>query len=130
MINTRGHCARAKIYVYNQSPVSIRTFRPTTWLSDQRNINACDSPIDAKNLPWLVGCRVVIKCEKVETVTNHGNTIEIQYWLIEKDEINKKYIKIITSSRDGWPPYSLEHWLYLIPKTNIIRKKKRKKKNK
>lgn len=35
----------AKIYVYNQSLVPIRTFRPTTWLSDRRNINACDSPL-------------------------------------------------------------------------------------
>ena len=30
-------------------PCRIRTFRPTTWLSDQRDQNACDSPVDAKN---------------------------------------------------------------------------------
>ena len=41
--NIRGHYARQKLYVYNQSLVPIRTFRPTTWLSDRRNINACDS---------------------------------------------------------------------------------------
>ena len=32
-----------KFYVYNQSPVPIRSFWPTAWLSDRRNINACDS---------------------------------------------------------------------------------------
>ena len=42
--NTRGHYANQKFYVYNQPPVPIRTFRPTTWSSDRRNnINACDS---------------------------------------------------------------------------------------
>ena len=50
MKNTRGHYARQKFYVYNQSLVPIRTFRPTTWLSDRRNINACNSPIDVKNV--------------------------------------------------------------------------------
>lgn len=41
----------AKFYIiqYNQSLVSIRTFHPTTGLSDRRNRNACDSHFDAKS---------------------------------------------------------------------------------
>ena len=46
--NIRGHYARKQFYVYNQSPVPIRTFHPTTWLGDRRNRNACDSPFEAE----------------------------------------------------------------------------------
>ena len=70
----------AKIYVYNQSLVSIRTFRPTTWLSDRRNINACDSPLDAKILtvvaaggrssPWrkIIIVMAIVKCRRKDVL--------------------------------------------------------------
>ena len=60
IINTSGHYARQKFYLYNQSLVLIRTFHPTTWLSDQRKKNACDSPLNAKN---CILKEVVIKPE-------------------------------------------------------------------
>ena len=44
--NTRGHYIRKKLYIilYNQSPVPIRTFYPTTWLNDRRSRNGRDWP--------------------------------------------------------------------------------------
>lgn len=34
----------------DQLPVSIWTFHPMTWLSNQRNKNACDSQLNAKSV--------------------------------------------------------------------------------
>ena len=43
--------------------------------------------------------------EEGKTVTKH-ETIPLKFWLFEEVEAIRKYIKTITSSRDGWPPDS------------------------
>ena len=54
--NTRDHYARKNFYVVQPVTVPIRTFHPTTWLSDRRNKNACDSPFEAEkqDVPWML----------------------------------------------------------------------------
>ena len=68
--NTRGHYAHQKFYVYNQSPVPIWTFRPTTWLSDRRNINACDSRnrCEKRYCPCCTGTGKIIEKTLIKSI--------------------------------------------------------------
>ena len=109
IINTRGHYARCKnlrIQPVTRVDSDLSSYDMIEWPEEHkcmRLTNRCEESA----LSWSKMSSPSGHHEEGKTVTKH-ETIPLKFWLFEKVEAIKKYIKTITSSRDGWSPYSLD----------------------